>query len=497
MLAAALRASPDSDNGDVLPHATDQAVVEGAAAAGVLATDCVGAWDPLADIAFEPARGFHAVLGRTPSGPWVVAKGAPEVVLPRCRSWRTNDGGRPLDRRARRQLDDEADRLARQGLRILAVAEAAAGEGSDFGDADVADLELVGFIALADLVRPTAAAAVDSVRRAGVDVAMVTGDHPRTAQAIAAELGILNGGKVLAGPELDRLPDMELDAALSGTTVFARITPAQKVRIVEAYQRAGRVVAMTGDGANDAAAIRLADAGVALGRRGTPTAREAADLVVTDDRIETIVDAIVEGRAMWASVRDALAVLIGGNLGEVGFALAGSALTGRSPLTPRQLLLVNLLTDMLPAMAIALRPPPGVDPEALLREGPDASLGATLARDIALRAVATAGGATGAWLTARSTGPPARARTVGLVALVGTQLGQTALVGSRSPLVLGASAVSAGVLAAIVQTPGISQFFDCTPLDPIGWATAFGSASVATGATLVLPWAAARLGRHL
>jgi cation-transporting P-type ATPase I len=380
---------------------------------------------------------------------------------------------------------------------VLAVAEAETGEPSDFTESEVVDLELVGFIALADLVRPTAAAAVDSVRRAGVDVAMVTGDHPSTAEAIANELGILNGGRVLAGPELDGLSYSEFEAALADTTVFARITPTQKVRIVEGYQRAGRVVAMTGDGANDAAAIRLADAGLALGRGGTPTARQAADLVVTDDRIETIVDAIVEGRAMWTSVRDALAILVGGNLGEVGFALAASALTGSSPLTPRQLLLVNLLTDMLPALAIALRPPPGVDPEALLREGPDASLGAALARDIALRALATAGGATGAWVMARSTGPAARARTIGLVALVATQLGQTALIGGRSPLVLGACAVSAGVLAAIVQTPGISQFFGCIPLDPIGWATALGPASVATGATVAVPWIAGRGGYHL
>jgi cation-transporting ATPase I len=497
VLAAALCASPPSGDGDLLPHATDEAIVGGSATAGVDVADYAGAWEPLADLAFEPARGFHAVLGRTPSGVRVVAKGAPEVVFPRCRSWRTAGGIRPLDRRARREVEAEVDRLARRGLRILAVAEAAAAPSAALADQDVCDLELVGLVALADLVRPTAAAAIDSVRRAGVAVSMVTGDHPRTAAAIAAELGIHNGGQVLGGPDMDALTDAQLDAALSATSVFARITPAQKVRIVEAYQRAGRVVAMAGDGANDAAAIRLADAGVALGRRGTATARQAADLVVTDDRLETIVDAIVEGRAMWASVRDALAILLGGNLGEVGFALAGAAFTGSSPLAPRQLLLVNLLTDMLPAMAIALRPPAGVRPEALLSEGPDASLGAALARDVAVRAAATAAGATAAWLFARTTGTATRARTVGLVALVGTQLGQTAAVGGRSPVVLAASAVSAGVLVAVVQTPVLSQFFGCTPLGPAGWATALGSVGMATGASIAVPWAAARLARRL
>jgi len=503
VLAAALRASPDEDPDNALLHATDQAIVDGGATAHVSATDGVGDWQPLFELAFESGRGYHAVLGTTPAGARLSVKGAPEVILPRCQRWRGSDdhkdddhndrdhkdrGHKELDKRTRRRLYAEVERLAAQGLRVLAVAERVTCESVDVTDEHVSDLELVGFVALADLVRPTAAVAVNKLRSAGVDVAMITGDHPTTAAAIALELGILNGGRVLSGPQLEDLSDPDLDEALTKTTVFARITPAQKVRIVEAYQRAGRVVAMTGDGANDAAAIRLAHAGVALGQRCAPAAREAADLVVLDDRIETIIDAIVEGRAMWASVRDALGILLGGNLGEVGFDLAATALTGRAPLNTRQLLLVNLLTDMLPAMAIVLRPPRGVDPEALLHEGPEASLGSALVRDVALRATATAGGATGAWLVARATGTPTRARTVGLVALVSTQLGQTAVVGGRSPLVLGASAASLAVLAAIVQTPGVSQFFGCTPIDPLAWATALGSAGIATGGAVAVPW---------
>ncbi|MDQ6692565.1 MAG: cation-translocating P-type ATPase, partial [Candidatus Dormibacteraeota bacterium] len=281
----------------------------------------------------------------------------------------------------------------------------------------------------------------------------------------------------------DTLPDV---------SVFARVTPAHKVRIVEGFQRAGRIVAMTGDGANDAPAIRLAHAGIALGQRGAAPAREAADLVVTDDRIETLIEAIVEGRAMWVSVRDALAILIGGNLGEVVFSLVGTAVTGRSPLNARQLLVVNMLTDLLPAMAIAMRPPKGLTPEALLHEGPEASLGAALARDIAWRGATTAAGAGGAWAIARATGPASRASTVGLVALVGTQLGQTMVSGGTSPLVVVSSLAAGATLAAIVQVPGVSQFFGCTPLDPLAWATALGAASAATGASVALP-AALRL----
>jgi hypothetical protein len=271
-------------------------------------------------------------------------------------------------------------------------------------------------------------------------------------------------------------------------TIYARVTPAHKVRIVAALQRAGHVVAMTGDGANDAPAIRLADVGVALGGDGgTAAARDAADLVVTDGRIETLVDAIVEGRAVWASVRDALAILLGGNLGEILYTVAGSVFSRRPAINARQLLLVNLLTDMAPATAIALRPPRDRTPDRLLREGPDASLGSPLTRDITIRAVTTAGGATGAWLAARATGRPARARTVGLVALVGTQLGQTLTTGGNSPAVVATSVLSAAALAGIVQTPGLSQFFGCTPVDPVGWTIAGSAASAATATSLVAP----------
>jgi cation-transporting P-type ATPase I len=264
------------------------------------------------------------------------------------------------------------------------------------------------------------------------------------------------------------------------------MSPLQKARVVAAFQRTGRVVAVTGDGANDAAAIRLADVGVALGRGATAAAREAADLVVTDDRIETIADAIVEGRAMWASVRDALSILLGGNLGEVAYALA-SGLSGSGGLNARQLLLVNLLTDMLPAMAVAMRPPPGITADVLLAEGPETSLGSALTHDIVVRAATTAGAAFAADLAARLTGGRARAGTVALVALVDAQLLQTMLVGHRSPVVLAAGAVSLAALAFVVQTPGVSQFFGSRPLGPVGWAIGLGSAAVATLVSEAIP----------
>jgi cation-transporting ATPase I len=465
-------------------HATDRAVLEAGPRAGVGPGADGAGWQVTAELPFEASRGFHAVLGRMGPGARVAVKGAPEVLLPRCEWWAQRPGHR-LGGADRERLGAEVERLAHRGLRVLAVAEAPVEAADHLEESAVLGLELQGFVGLADPARETAASAIDTLRQAGVEVVMATGDHPSTAAAIAAELGIGDGRQGLTADDLDGAHGPALDAAVAGTPVFARVTPADKVAIVEALQRAGRVVAMTGDGANDAPAIRLADAGIAVGERSTAAARQAADVVVTDDHLETVVDALIEGRAMWASVRDALAILVGGNLGEIGFTVGATAVTGTSPLTPRQLLLVNLFTDLLPATAIALRPPPRATPERLLAEGPQASLGGTLTRDIAIRAVATAGGTGLAWGVARLTGPARRARTVALVALVATQLGQTVAVGGRSPLVLGSVAVSAAGLAALVQTPGVSGRLGCVPLDPLAWGIAIGGAGVATCGSIV------------
>lgn len=495
VLRTARRATPAVDEHGTLPHATDRSVHDAAEAAGV--GDDGPGWTRLGELPFESRRALHAGLGRQGRNRRIVVKGAPEAILPLAASWQRAGATTTLDPEQRRILDDHIHQLGRQGLRVLAVASAPVGSDAALGDVDdLPPLVLEGFIAIADPVRPTTADAIGLLQGAGVHLAMITGDHPSTAEAIAAELGMLNGSTTLTGPDLDLLDDDELDRVIGDTAVFARVSPLQKVRIVRSYQRIGRPVAMTGDGANDAAAIRLADAGIALGGRGSDAARASADVVVTDDRIETIVDAIVEGRAMWESVRGAVAILIGGNLGEMGFTLAGTSVGGQAPLNPRQLLLVNLLTDMAPALAIALREP-DVSPEALLRAGPDSSLGGALLRDIAVRAGTTASGATAAWVIARLSGTPTRARTVGLAALVGTQLAQTIVAGGTRPTVLAATGVSVGVLVFVIQTPGVSQFFGCRPLGPVAWSIAAGSAAGATACSIVVPWAGEHAGRTI
>lgn len=482
-LAAGLRATPASRHGRPLAHLTDHAVTEGARIAGVTRRHGLSSWRRLATLPFEPSRGFHASLGS--AGDWTLlsVKGAPETVLPRCERAGSGNKEIPLDRARLDEIRHRVEQLAGRGYRVLAVAQRAGCTPGQLTDDYVCGLTLLGFLALSDPVRPTASASIAALRQAGVQIVMITGDHPGTALAIAERLDVLNGGEVITGPQLDALDDAELDDVLPSVSVVARGTPAHKVRVVQAFQRLNRTVAMTGDGANDAPAIRLADVGIALGCRATPAARAAADLVVTDDRLETIMAALVEGRGMWASVRKALGILVGGNLGEIGFTVLGAGLTGQSPLTARQLLLVNLLTDLAPAMAIALRPPDTDQTSALLSEGPETSLGAALTHDITQRAVTTAGAATAAWTAARLTGRARRARTVALAALVYSQLGQTLTVGGPDRAVIASSLGSAAVLAGVIQTPGLSQFFGCTPLGPVGW----GIAGVAAAAATVAP----------
>ncbi|WP_435588891.1 HAD-IC family P-type ATPase [Micromonospora chalcea] len=479
-LAAAVRATPSAADPDELPQQTDRAVRHGADAAGVTERTGAAEWTATAGLPFEPSRGYSAAVGRSSGGLLLSVKGAPESVLPRCASRRTAEGDRPLDAAGREEVQAMLAGRAGAGHRILAVAECRVST-EQVSDEQVNGLVFVGFLTLADGVRDSARPAVARIRAAGVHTVMITGDHPATAEAIAATISPEDGGqRVVTATDLDRLDDAALAERLMATDVVARCTPAHKVRIIQALQRQDRTVAMTGDGANDAPAIRLADVGIALGQRGTPAARAAADLVVTDDRLETIIATLVEGRAMWSSVRHALSILVGGNLGEIAFSVLSAAATGRSALNGRQLLLVNLLTDLAPALAIAVRPPADDRADHLLREGPDSSLGVTMTREIGLRAASTTLGATAGWTIARWTGTQRRASTVALASLIGTQLGQTVLAGGTSPSVLAATAASVGALVAVVQTPGVSQFFGCTPMGPVGWAIATGSALGAT-----------------
>ncbi|HEX9619116.1 MAG TPA: HAD-IC family P-type ATPase [Polyangiaceae bacterium] len=479
VLAAALRATPEGEPWSGFDP-TDLALVRASERLALRRDYDSSGWQRAQELPFEAGRAYHAVVGRSDEGSRMSVKGAPEVILPYCTRWERKGQATSLDAELSAELHRAAVAFAERGLRVLAVAERFVGPDDRLDPGRLMGLTFRGFLALSDPVRPTAAAAIERLRAMGVRPVMLTGDHPSTAEAIAVELDMMASGRLLTGGELASLSDDELDAVIEHVAVFARVTPSQKVRVVRAFQRGGHTVAMAGDGANDAPAIRLANVGVAVGEQSTAAARSAADLVLTDERIETLVTAIAEGRAMWASVRDAVSILVGGNLGEVGFTVAAGLVDGRPPLNARQLLLVNLLTDVAPAMAIALRPPSEQRMQSVADEGPDASLGKLLTRDIMSRAAVTALGAGTAWVAARLTGSRGRASTVGLLALVGTQLGQTLASGGINRPVISTSLGSAAVLAVIVQTPGLSRLFGCQPIGPVGWATAVGASAFAT-----------------
>jgi cation-transporting ATPase I len=493
ILAASLRASAEPGGRSFDP--TEQALYRAAERLDIRTEYACLGFQRAFETSFEAGRGYHATVGNCEAGLVLDVKGAPEVVLARCTGIRRGGQRVALDAGLSAELAKTASELAVRGLRVLAVAERIVPQGDSLDPRRLVGLTFLGFLAFSDPVRQSATQAVKELREAGVRTVMITGDHARTAEAVAREVGLPNPSRVLTGTELAEIDDETLDRRMRGISVFARVTPSQKVRIVRAMQRAGRVVAMVGDGANDAPAIRLAHVGIAVGEQSTSAARAAADIVLIDARLETLVDAVLEGRAMWVAVRDAVSILVGGNLGEIGFTLGAGLVDGRPPLNARQLLLVNLLTDVAPAMAIALRPPAQRSLKSLAYEGPDVSLGSPLNRQIAARAVVTALGASVAWTVARLSGTRARANTVGLVALVGTQLGQTLLSGGLSRPVLITGTASAAALALIIQTPGLSHAFGCRPLGPIGWVTAVGASAAATLGAAYLPdlWARLRV----
>ncbi|MGW2371078.1 HAD-IC family P-type ATPase [Kitasatospora sp. NPDC001683] len=470
VLRTAARACPPAEDGEAVhAHSTDEAVL-------AAAPEDLG-WTPAQTLPFEASRGYAAATGTPDDGrALLVVKGAPEAVLPACAG-------------AGKRADATVAALGADGLRVLAVAvRPLPDDAGDVLEGPLEELELVGFVALADTPRPGSAALVEGLRRAGVRPVMLTGDHPATARAVAIALGWPEDLELATGDELAGLDRTGRARALGGCDVVARVAPEQKVLVVEALRESGRVVAMVGDGANDAAAIRSADIGIGIAARGSAAARNAADLVITDDELTVLTDAVDEGRALWRSVADAITILIGGNAGEIGFSLLGTLLSGRAPMSTRQILLVNLLTDMFPAMAVAVTPrddPP--NGESTRRVG-TAALDAPLARQIRHRGLVTAVGATTAWLIGTTTpGSARRTSTMALCGVVGAQLAQTLTGRARSPLVLATVLGSAAALAVIVQTPGVSRFFGCTPLGPVAWAGVAASIAVAVAAPPLIP----------
>ncbi|MEE6177925.1 cation-translocating P-type ATPase [Mycobacterium sp. 050134] len=460
VLRCAALAAP-ADDGNPHVHATDEAIIKAAEAAGSGARS-----EPDAHLPFRSGRAFSASL----TGTRLTVKGAPEVVLAACRQVGPD-------------ADEAVTALTTAGLRVIAVAErrlttqqARSIRQDPDGIADLCGkgLTLTGFLGLSDTPRRQAPRLLAQLTDRGVAIRLITGDHPVTAAAIARELGVpVTEGQVITGAEWNALPRADQEAAVLDRVIFARMSPENKVQVVQTLERAGRVCAMVGDGANDAAAIRAASVGVGVVARGSDSAHTTADLVLTDGRIELLIDAIDEGRRLWRGVQAAVAGLLGANAGEVFFSVIGTALTGVSPLNTRQLLLLNMLTDALPATAVAVSTPAG--PVERVGRGIDER---ALRRAVVARGGITAAAATAAWVMGSVTGLPQRASTVALISLVSVELGQT-LIDSHSPLVVFTAAGSFAAFTAMVSTPGVSQLLGCTPVGPVGWAQGLSTAGLA------------------
>jgi len=346
-------------------------------------------WPETGEIPFTSERMLMATFHAGPDGPAVCVKGAPGRILRRCSRFRAASGIRPLDSVTLAGIEARNADLASRGLRVLALAE---GRCEPNGEDALKDLIFVALVGLTDPPAHGVAATLDLIRDAGIRTVMLTGDQAGTALAVGAQLGLLQpGGAVIGGEQVDRLSDDELDRRAATAQVYSRLSPEAKLRLIASLQRRGEVVAMLGDGVNDAAALRKADIGVAMGLRGTDLAKEAADIILADDRFATVAAAVEEGRIIYANVRKAVHYLVACNLAELLVVLVAVMAGLPPPLFPLQILWLNLLTDTAPALALALEPgEPGV-----MRQPPrrpeERLLGAGDARPLAGYAVLIAG----------------------------------------------------------------------------------------------------------
>ncbi len=358
-LALALALSNDARagaGGELLGDPTEIALFEAARAAGFERHALEARFPRIGEIPFDSERARMTTLHRTPEGIVAFTKGAPEQVLPLCRDRLAAAGPGPLDPS---EMDAVAGRMAAEGLRVLAVAARRWPTIPDTleGATVESDLTLVGFVGLLDPPRPEVHEAVALCRTAGITPVMITGDHPATARAIAQRLGIIqDGGEVLTGRQLARMDMPEFEAHVERVRVYARVAPEQKIKIVKALQDQGEFVAMTGDGVNDAPALKRADIGVAMGVTGTDVAKEAAHMVLLDDNFATIVRAVREGRRIFDNIRKFVRFVMTGNSGEIGTLFLAPFLGLPIPLLPIHILWVNLVTDGLPGLALAVEP---------------------------------------------------------------------------------------------------------------------------------------------
>jgi Ca2+-transporting ATPase len=482
--AAELREDAAHSTGDP----TDLAFLVLAQDAGIDPGRLAREWPRVRLLPFSSERMLMASLHAHDHALVTFVKGAPAAVIERCSRMATEQGARPLLPEDREQLLRWSAELAGRGLRVLALATGPV----EHRDGDLlSGLTWAGFAGLSDPPAAGVAETIRAFRVAGIRTVMLTGDHRLTAAALARELGLLReGDEVLEGRDLDRLTDPELDALLPRIGAVGRMTPEAKVRVIAAFQRQGAVVAMLGDGVNDAAALRQADVGVAMGGRGTDLAKEAADVVLEDDRFSTIGAAIEEGRVILANIRKFVAYLVSGNLAEMLVLFAAGLGGYPAALAPLQILWLNLLTDTAPALALA-----GEPGEAGVMRAPPSDpcspiLGGAELRSAVVYALLIAACSLAAFVWGLRAEGPAAATTMAFMTLglaqvfhlgnarsTGPVLSVPRVLGNRPAIAAAAGASGLQILTAVV--PPLSDLLHVAPLSARGW--------LVTGALGVLP----------
>jgi P-type Ca2+ transporter type 2C len=332
---------------------TEGALVVAAAKAGLHKRELDEKFPRTGEIPFTSETKRMTTLHTTNEGTTAYSKGAPEIMLNSCSYEWSETGQAPLSRQQRAEILNIAQEMASQALRVLVVAY----KREAMLETAERDLTFLGLVGMIDPPRPEVKRAVEECFEAGIKVVMITGDHPRTAQAVASELGLLKQGRLVTGAELETIDDEEFSRTVQEIEVYARVSPAHKLRVVTALQEKGEIVAMTGDGVNDAPALKRADIGIAMGITGTDVTKEAAAMTLTDDNFASIVAAVEEGRSIFNNIKKYLMYLLSSNIGEIGLMVGASVMGLPLPLSAVQILYVNLATDGLPALALAVDPP--------------------------------------------------------------------------------------------------------------------------------------------
>lgn len=335
---------------------TDTAILEKAAKSDVSKALLEMTYKPNLELPFNSRTKLMAVLLTTPSGSRTVVKGALEYILPKCTGYMKSSNACDMTNVLKSRILSQNKHMTDNALRVIAVAYR--DDDRVPSEINCENLIFAGLIGIEDPPRPEAASAVSVCKTAGIRPVMITGDHAGTALSVAKRTGIADEhSKVMTGEMLDKISDASLAEHINEYSVFARVTPSHKVKIVKAFQKNGEVTAMTGDGVNDAPALSKADIGCSMGKSGTDVAKSASDMILTDDNFATIVSAVKEGRNIFANIRKAVQFLLSSNIGEILTVFAGLLFGFSAPLTAAQLLWVNLVTDSLPAIALGLDPP--------------------------------------------------------------------------------------------------------------------------------------------